>query len=359
MKIGIITFHRPCNYGAALQATALYQTIKNSNKDCEIIDYENEALKNTYTLEKVTNLKSLVKAILFNRKNKIKYNKFRNFIDKNCGLSKKQYNKNNIIEANTEYDKFITGSDQVWNLSLTRGDYNYLLEFVKDDNKKFSYASSFGHAEIPNEYKEKCKDLFERYSKITVREKKGKEIVEQLTNKTAKVVLDPTLLLNKKQWEKLEEEYKHKLPKKYILAYFVSPTKQSYEFVKKLSKKLNMKIVLINYGNKIKFGMKNITKAGPEEFLWLIRNANYVVTNSFHGIAFSINYNKEFIYQLSDKAQNGNSRIENLIDICNLSNRNDKKVDINNIETINWAEVNKKIEEERKKSIESLMEMLN
>lgn len=359
MKIGIITFHRPCNYGAVLQAMALYQTIKNLNKDCEIIDYENDVLKKTYTLEKPKDLKSLIKVILFNRKNKIKYNKFKNFINKNCILSKKKYDKNNIIEVNSEYDKFITGSDQVWNLKLTGEDYSYLLEFVKDDNKKFSYASSFGQAEIPEEYSEKCKKLFEKYSKITVREKKGKEIIESLINKTVNVVLDPTLLLDKNQWEKIERRCEHNIPSNYILAYFVSPTKQNYEFAKKISQKLKMKIILINYGNRKKIGMKNITTAGPEEFLWLMRNANYVVTNSFHGIAFAINFNKEFFYQLSNKAKNGNSRIENLINICNLSNRNEEKIDINNIQKINWTNVNEQIEKEREKSIENLKEMLN
>lgn len=359
MKVGIITFHKPCNYGAALQATALNKKIIELGSECEIIDYENEKLKPTYTLEKITNIKTLIKAILFNKKNKIKFNKFNAFIENNCNLSQEKYNKKNITEANNKYNKFITGSDQVWNLRLTGEDYNYLLNFVKDDNKKFSYASSFGYSEIPDEYRERCKKLFDKYSKINVREKRGKEIIEELTTKKVDVVLDPTLLLNKNQWQNLEKKYEKYIPNKCILAYFVSPTKQNYEFAKKLSKKLKMKVVLINYGNKMKCGMKNITKAGPGEFLWLFRNANYVVTNSFHGIAFSINLNKEFFYQTSKKAQNGNSRIENLINICGLTNRNEEKIDINNIQKINWIDVNEKIEAERKKSIESLKQILS
>lgn len=362
MKIGIITFHKPCNYGAALQATALYKKIKLLGKECEIIDYENDKLKNTYTIARIKdskNLKSLIRAVLFNRKNKIKYKKFKNFINENCILSKKMYSKENIAESNKEYEKFITGSDQVWNLNLTGEDYNYLLEFVADNSKKFSYASSFGYSEIPIEYQEKSKTMFEEYSKITVREKQGKQILESLTNKNVEVVLDPTLLLDSNEWKQMETKYVKSIPENYILAYFVSPTKKNYEFAKRLSKELKIKIILINYGNKRKIGMKNIATAGPEEFLWLIRNANYVVTNSFHGIAFSININKEFFYQLSDKSKNGNSRIENLINICNLSNRNEEKIDINNIQKINWVDVNKQIEKEREKSIENLKEMLN
>lgn len=365
MKIGIITFHRPCNYGAMLQATALYKKIVSLGQQCEIIDYENDNLKHTYTLDKIKDaknikqfIKKIIKIILFNHNNKIKYKKFEHFIKNNCNLSEKKYDKTNIADTNNKYDKFLTGSDQVWNLNLTAQDYNYLLEFVIDNNKKFSYSSSFGYSEIPCEYQKKCKDLFNQYSKITVREKNGQDIIKKLIDKDVEIVLDPTLLLNKDEWRNMEKECKINIPEQYILAYFVSPTKQDYKFVKELSKKKKMKIVLINYGNNIKWGMKNVTKAGPEEFLWLLRNATYVVTNSFHGTAFSINFNKEFFYQLSSKSKNGNNRIENIINICGLNDRNVEVIDIEKIHTIKWEEVNRKLEKERMKSLDYLEKIL-
>src|SRR5699024_8399387 len=123
------------------------------------------------------------------------------------------------------YDLFISGSDQVWNLKLTNNDYNYFLKFVKDDNKKVSYASSFGYSNIPEEYRENSIKYLNKYKIITVREKKGQQIIENIVKRNATTVLDPTLLLNKEEWMKLAKPPTFKMPNKYILLYLVSPTK--------------------------------------------------------------------------------------------------------------------------------------
>lgn len=362
MKIGIITFHRPINYGAILQAVALPQKITTMGGKAEIIDYRNDfqekTIKNS-NYRTAVGIKNKIKALLFSKINNTKKIKFQNFLKNNVNLSEKIYNKENINEVNNIYDLFISGSDQVWNLKLTNNDYNYFLKFVKDDNKKVSYASSFGYSNIPEEYRENSIKYLNKYKIITVREKKGQQIIENIVKRNATTVLDPTLLLNKEEWMKLAKPPTFKMPNKYILLYLVSPTKEDFKIAKYISKKMKMKVILINYNMKYIFGMKNCFDLGPEEFLWLFNNATYVVTNSFHGTAFSINFNKDFCVRLSKKSNNGNSRIENIINLMGLK---DRYIDLENLDKqgfIDWKKVNKKLEEERKRCLDIIYNYIN
>lgn len=362
MKIGIITFHRPINYGAVLQTVALSRKINDMGGEAEIIDYRNELQERSIqnlNFKTAKGAKSKIKSLLFSKVNNKKVIKFQEFLKMNSNLSKKTYDKNNISETNNIYDLFITGSDQVWNLNLTNKDYNYFLKFVDNDQKKVSYASSFGYSNIPEEYKEGSKNYLNKYTKISVREKQGQVIVKDVVGKDATTVLDPTLLLNKSEWVKLAKEPSFKVPEKFILLYAVSPTDEDFKIAKQLSKKMKMKVILINYNMKYVFGMKNCFDLGPEEFLWLFNKATFVITNSFHGTAFSLNFNKNFFVRLSTKKNNGNSRIENIINIMNLQNR---YIDVNNLDNnnsnIDWDCVNKRLEGERQNSINIISDYL-
>lgn len=359
MKIGIITFHRPLNYGAILQTYALVKKINDINYDAEIIDYRNschEKVLNNMNFKTASGIKARIKSLIFAKINKNKKYKFQQFTNNNIKISKIIYDQKNVNESNKEYDFFITGSDQVWNLNLTNGDYTYFLNFVKSDINKISYASSFGYSKIPEKYKQETARSLNNYKKISVREQQAANIINDLLNKDVDVVLDPTLLLTKKEWLKISKKVTFRVPEKYILLYAVSPTKEDFEMAKKFSKIVKMKIILINYNMKYIFGMKNCFDMGPEEFIWLIENASYVLTNSFHGTAFSINFNKEFYVRLSKKENNGNSRIENIINLTKLNNRYLDENCIINKEKINWKEVNKIINEERNRSIKFLKE---
>ena len=138
MKIGIITFHRPINYGAVLQTVALSRKINDMGGEAEIIDYRNELQERSIqnlNFKTAKGAKSKIKSLLFSKVNNKKVIKFQEFLRMNSNLSKKTYDKNNISETNNIYDLFITGSDQVWNLNLTNKDYNYFLKFVDNDQK--------------------------------------------------------------------------------------------------------------------------------------------------------------------------------------------------------------------------------
>jgi len=361
MKIGVITFHRPINYGAIFQSVALIKKLSSLKIDAEIIDYRNKRHEKeiaNMSFKSASGYKNKIKSLLFYRFNNRKKEKFCEFLNNNAKVSEVIYDKNNIKDINKEYTHFITGSDQVWNLNLTDSDYNYFLDFVNDDSKKFSYASSFGYSKVPEQYVSKTKEYLSKYKKISVREAQGAKIINDLIDKKVDVVLDPTLLLNKDEWLELAENVKFKLPEKYILLYVVSPTKEDFLIAKKFSKMVNMKVILINYNMKYVFGMKNCFDLGPGEFLNLFKNATYVLTNSFHGTAFSINFNKNFYVRLSKKANNGNSRIENIINLVGLQDRYiDEECDVD-ISNIDFEKVNKIMESERKKSVDVLYDFV-
>ncbi len=358
MKIGIITYHRAKNLGAMLQSYALQKTLEKYKGKCEIIDYRNEKMEESYKVKKIWECKSLkekIKNILFMKKNKAFEEVRKEFNEKVQTISTKKYNKNNIKEANNDYDLFVTGSDQVWNVKLNYDDENYFLNFAEDNNKKNSYAASFGTNKINEEQKEKICNQLKTFNKISVREEEGKNVVRELTGRNSELVLDPTLLLNKYEWENMINNERIE-KEKYIFVYVIAYTPTLLEFARKLGKERNCKVICFHTSYQKYRGMKNLTKVSPQDFLNYIKNAEAVVTSSFHGMCFSINLQKEFYYELDENKVNNNSRLKTLATTLNLEDRriiNGKC--INN--RINYSEVTKKLEAERKKSIQFIEEL--
>ena len=358
MKIGIITYHRAKNLGAMLQSYALQKTLEKYKGKCEIIDYRNEKMEESYKVKKIWECKSLkekIKNILFMKKNKAFEEVRKEFNEKVQTISTKKYNKNNIKEANNDYDLFVTGSDQVWNVKLNYDDENYFLNFAEDNNKKNSYAASFGTNKINEEQKEKICNQLKTFNKISVREEEGKNVVRELTGRNSELVLDPTLLLNKYEWENMINNERIE-KEKYIFVYVIAYTPTLLESARKLGKERNCKVICFHTSYQKYRGMKNLTKVSPQDFLNYIKNAEAVVTSSFHGMCFSINLQKEFYYELDENKVNNNSRLKTLATTLNLEDRriiNGKC--INN--RINYSEVTKKLEAERKKSIQFIEEL--
>lgn len=357
MKIGILTFYNTTNYGALLQAYALQNKIHELGKECEIIRYDCEEItkrEKAISFLEIRSIKELIKYIVLNSSQKKKFNKFIEFEQNFMMESKDIYDKNNIKESSEEYDLFIVGSDQVWNLSLSGDDYSFFLDFERDNEKKRAYAASFGYSQVPNKYLKNTEKYLKDFSKIAVREESGKAIVNSVVKKDAVVVLDPTLLLTKEEWFKVSS-YKPKY-EKYILLYFIHNKKETFKFARKLAKEKGLKLVYINISPKVAMGMKNLRSASPEEFIGLVKNAEYVITGSFHGVAFSINFNKEFFYETNKSKENYNSRIDNLIKILKLENRN---INLSNSfdEEIDYKKVNNLLSEARENSINVLKEI--
>lgn len=346
MKIGILTFHNAVNYGAVLQAYALKKFLEENDNEVEIINYKSEFIENVYNkpFSKNYSLKSKIKNIMtwnIQLKRNKKFEEFaRNFLEIN---NTDVVNK--IMESiEKKYDKIIVGSDQVWSTLCTNNDTTYYLDFVSDSSKKISYAASFGIVD-ENYYENKeIKKLLSEFSKVSVRENIGLEIYKKMTNKSAITCVDPTFLLSKNEWTK--ELPKINVPN-YLLVYSLGMDDYIVEYAKKIAATKSLNIIYFTLNNL--FTIKNRKKViigSPMEFLSYIEKADFIVTNSFHGTAFSIIFNKEFIVVKNNNKKHDNSRLENIINLLNL---NDRLVDRDNMKIVDkkieYNEVNLRMNE--------------
>lgn len=345
-KIGITTFYRAYNYGAFLQTFGLQKALENKYKVTNI-DYTCDKIKNDYKLIKTTNIKKMVKSLIFLSKNIKRKNKFNKCIKEHIKLS----------NINDEYDCVIAGSDQIWNIKLTGGyDTIYSLEYFKDI-KKISYASSVGDESLIHKNEDEYKKIMNNVDIISVREESAKKELEKLTDKKIKVNLDPTLLLTKEEWDKYTVN--KDIDEPYIFSYFVGVTQENYDTLDLLTNRLGMKTISYSENPKEKNIIKKCFTDDPFEFISKIKYADLAFVSSFHGTVFSIIFNKEF-YVMPPKDK-GN-RIINLLNKLGLSDRiitskeDIDKIDINN--KIDYKIVNKKLDELRKDSLEWLYKAL-
>ncbi len=182
-----------------------------------------------------------------------------------------------LLNLQTRYRKVIVGSDQVWNYNLTDSDNSFLLDFVNNNKKKASYAASFGVKELESNKKGYYKQALSEFEYISVREEQGKQIVEELVDNNVQVVVDPTLLVSKQEWEELANECKFKY-KNFIFVYQLGVSSGLLQYAKKLGKKHNLKVIMAPCPLGMPISGISMPTIGPIEWLWLIKNATYVVT---------------------------------------------------------------------------------
>lgn len=355
MKVGILTFHDTTNFGSLLQTYALYKKLKDLNFTCEVIDYKcDEIVKRELPSElgSIKSIKELYRYIKYNRLKKKRYNSMMRFSDKYISISDEVYYKNNIVISNKDYSKFLIGSDIVWGLDITNKDYTYFLEFVEDGKGKYAYASSIGsnfEGLTVDEY-HKVERLLKEFNKICVREVQGKELLSKMKIPYVDVVCDPTLLLNGYEWSKFTH---HINRKPYVLVYFSDSDGKVISCAKDIAKQYSLEILYISMGKKEK-GVTNVRVYSIEDFLSLIKEAEFVVTSSYHGMLFSINFNKEFYFN----NRNYKSRMDTVANILGLDYRDVNYFNINELKKINYEDVNKRLEDFRTKSINTLKNMI-
>lgn len=336
MRIGILTFHRPFNYGAVLQTLGLVNALQKEYPEArvEVIDYYNkrvQTLCKSFYMAPGNKVISFAKAIIRYPERRRRKSNFDSFIQANVPLSEKAfYHTEELDGLQDKYDYIITGSDQVWNTVCGNFDKAYYLTFVDDIKKKVAYAASFGFKEMPDGYEEEYIKRLDNFSKISVREKSGCKILEKLGKKDAVVCLDPTLLLNKSDWEKYVEKNEEKKP--YIFVYSVlEPAFE--EQLSEIAEKTNMQVIyLTDIIKKKRKHVKYIRAISPTKFISYIYHADMILTNSFHGTVFSIIFEKLFFVE----TKNGkyiNDRIVNLLETAGIQG--------NEIINQNWKEQNK------------------
>ncbi|MFR1627995.1 MAG: polysaccharide pyruvyl transferase family protein [Thomasclavelia ramosa] len=263
-----------------------------------------------------------------------------------------------MSSLNDLYDYFITGSDQVFNPYCSGFDGNYFLSFVSDKNMKFSYAASVGLENIPVELENYYKDYLNSFCRISIREITGANEIKRVCGIECSTNIDPTLLLDKSDWEKLMADLPSNADTPYLLLYALSEDKNMLKFAKKIAKRKKLKVIYINDRLFRPKGMLSLRNVSPEQWLRLFANANSIVTNSFHGIAFSINFEKEFYPFYLNKNTRVNSRIRDLLDLLNLQSLviNDNNDTLMN-ENIDYSEAREILKNEKNKSISYLREI--
>lgn len=369
MKIGIITFHNVINYGATLQALALQESIRKKSQDVSIINYTPIDVFSAYKPFSLiknkryakNSLKRAVKSVasdarhfwFISKRNKT-FNEFGKKYFNYSGEACQSLDK--LKKSLPDYDVCFAGSDQIWNPDITYGfDSAYFLDFGKKNMVRASYAASIGRETFNSKEKQVLCEYLNEFDYISLRERTAQNLLNTLTDKPIEVVLDPTLLLNANDWRRLFSIQPQS--KEYIFVYTLYPNPKLNLFVEKLSKLKNLPVVTINrkpvYSNEV----ERYPLADPCEFVSLIANAQYVVTNSFHGTAFSVNFSKNFITFTGERR---NSRITDLLKILGISERAvaDFSDELLDMDDIDYEKVQSKLNEERNKSEEYIDSVL-
>lgn len=346
MKIGILTFQKTTNYGALLQAMAMNKAFLRLDVEVELIDYECEQIRKRELPKSLRGI-SITRIpieVICNILCAIKLIKFEKFKKKNCSISSGKYTRKTIQQTNNIYDVFVSGSDMIWELDVTGKDTTFYLDFVDDNRKKFSCSTSFGYDSIPDDYIDTTKSLLADYRLISVRELEGVNIIRTLLGIDVSMTVDPTLLLSDYEWRKYEKPYKGL--EKYVLVYFDDPNSILMKSALEYAKRNDCKVLFVSNTLRGISGVKIIRTAGIEQFLWLIDNAECVFTASYHGVLFSVIFNRPFYF--FNRAHNG--RIQTIVKQLELEKRNIDYIDNN--ESIDWSNVNSKLEELKDKTID-------
>lgn len=368
MKLALLTFHTAANYGAALQAYALEKFLTDNGYDCEYINYVNASRAHEYSMSwhiydclkrgKLSSAAAYLAGSPFMTLRKMRFDRF---YKRYLRQTEKEYHNSKEAEAlNDNYDYFVVGSDQVWNPICNGDDAAFLLDFVKDSKKRISYSPSFGMTEVDEAHKEVFSDNLKKFANIGVRETVGQKIVRELTGRDSKLCLDPVLLLTKEQWNSIMP--KKEIKKRFIFSY-TNRDSQTRDFFK-TGYKLDGKIhyVLSRYTKPSDFLNSQVRVKycmSPQEFLWVVNNADMVVSASFHCIAMSIILNRQFV-AITTGDEGKDERLLNLLRTLGLQDRVLRKgMAVEEVNaSIDYKIVNERLEQMKKQSLEYILGVL-
>lgn len=358
--VGILTFHKAINYGAVLQAYALRTAVESLGKPSSVVNYVGGKMlaesKVFFFPKRAALVDQLLRCYrLPMRAATIK--RFNRFLKDELQLSHVNViGEEGLVASADQFSAFISGSDQVFNYVGTGEDFNYYLEFAQGGTKRIAYAPSFGLRRVDEEHAPRVTAALNRFHALSVREDVGADIVEELTGQRPQRVCDPTFLLDKKQWEQLCVAPALKKP--YVLVYSFG-SRHLEAVAGDLAGQIGGVVVNINRSLPGVVGagkVKNAYAPGPREFLGLIRDAEIVVTNSFHGMALSVLLEKEF-YVFTNHYENANAtnqRFVTLAESLGLSQRVHDTVEHVRRSPVDYAQVREKVERWREESVEFL-----
>lgn len=355
-KTATITFSNSFNYGAILQMYALQKSVLDIGYSNEVINYKDVVQMKEYNVLDLFDIKSFFRSLIFCIPIFFRNRSFKAFIHNNVAITH-ALKKNELYKLEEDYDIFISGSDQVWNIGLIEEDGSYFLDFIKKKSK-ISYAASLAVSSIAEGQAVKYFKWLNSYDVISVREETAKLLLDTCLKKDIYVDIDPVFLLERNVWLQFLKE---KRKGKYILAYLLDQA--GVDFAKEMARKKNAKLIRVVYIKEISLlhPKRNVgdcrLNVSPEEWLTLIYNADCVITGSFHAVAFSLLFHKEFYVKFCNA---GTARITDLLSRVNM----EEDVAWNNMDLFpfidtNWEKVDKKIDSLRKQSLLNLTCYLN
>lgn len=384
-KIGCVIAYRKghTNYGTSLVGYALIKKLQMLGYDVEVINY----VKRLSLMQKVEWMVNACRCGMGNvitgrfkgqkdlkdntayaanikvRTDAVEAYKERKFIP----LFKDYVGYEALHEGSKKYDTVVVGSDQVWTpLSLPTKFFNLL--FVDDKVRKVAYASSFGVSSIPGFQQKATGAFLDRFHSIGVREQSGKKIVDSLSHQTATVVADPTMLLDHREWSEEIKDSKVKVDEPYIFCYFLGTNMEARKAANELKAKTGLKIITLRHMDEYvpedeSFGDEAPYDVDPNDFLAYIKNATYVLTDSFHCSAFSIQFHKQFMtfYRFAQGSATGrNSRIDSLFNVLGVNREHIYNGDVMKVEApLDWDVIDERLKKLREESVEFLASALH
>lgn len=369
MKIGLLAYQNSINYGAVLQMYALKtkleqynHLVRTINYQCESIEKINGLNRSPYVSKNIKhhNVKSLYLRFEHLRTQKRweeKYYRFKEFRETYLDLTDEYQERCEL--NNIKFETIIVGSDQIWNPNITNGfDPVYFCDFkTSEDVKKLAYSASCGSVKTIIDQKEKFLDLINNFNSISARENELTQFINSRSDHKAERTLDPSLLLELEEYDKIAQ-----LPaeEKFLLIYKMQDNKELYKTAQVIAKRKGLKIIELGFPPLFKKNnIEYISNASPNEFLGYFKKASFVVTNSFHGTAFSIKFNKEF---LTVPHRSVGQRMIDLLKLLNLEERiitQSNQLDDIKLSNINYELVNKRLNDEIDNSLSFILNSIS
>lgn len=375
-KVGLAVCYDTKNFGSQLQVLATIKKVEDLGYETEIIRYRKK-LTPAFALQTIPRLFNLsfIKSKLQSKDKKkrierhpdiarsvsVRNERFNKFVEKHFENLSKPYDgwENLVRESAKNYDMFLCGSDQLW-LPNNLGSHFYTLEFAPDDKPKIAYATSFGVSQIPERQKRATAKYLNRFQCLSTRELAGQSIIQELTGKKASVVCDPTLLFDANSWAQMLPE-REIVEEPYVFCYFLGTNDEHRKAANEFKKMTGLKIVTCPYLDNFverdqQFGDIQMFDMDAADFVNLIRHAEYILTDSFHGSVFSILHHKKFMTfnRFTAGTNSRNSRIDSLCTLLGLSERrfNGNVMDIKN--DVDYVGVEERLRKLRVDSIKYL-----
>ena len=374
--VGIITIHGINNFGSLLQSYATQKIVERLGYKPQIINY---TYPNEYHLNEIKNKSPYasfnptfwerIRMGIYNRtiakkERKTKRELFKRSQKELLHLTKEYPNQQSLKDNPPVFDIYLTGSDQVWNPRYMYSDCTFLLDFITNV-PKIAFSASFGSTNIQEEYKNLYRPLLNEYCSISLREKSGVGLVKDICAKDSVCTCDPTLLLTGEEWTEVFNEaplIKGEYILCYILTYTANPYPYASRFIKHIQKHLKKKVVILDENGMywMDFRYKSFQCYGPRDIINLFQNASFIISSSFHGAAFSVNFKKDFYSLFPPGVQD--ERQESLLKIIGAEDRfirvGDQFPSPNSFQIQHWDRISANLDGYRQESINYLSNAL-